>query len=98
MTEFLTGTLVVITGFYAWATYKILQANQDMATAMKEQINLQLRPYVQPSLFILPGTNIFCLRIKNIGRNAASNLRLSLDREFFQFADTRPERNLRNLA
>lgn len=98
MTEFLTGTLVVITGFYAWATYKILQANQDMATAMKEQINLQSRPYVQPSLFIHPGTNIFCLRIKNIGRNAASNLRLSLDRDFFQFADTRPERNLRNLA
>lgn len=65
---------------------------------MKDQIELQLRPYVQPSLFLHPGTNIFCLRIKNIGHSAASNLRLSLDSDFFQFAEKRPERNLRNLA
>jgi hypothetical protein len=98
MTEILTGMLVLITAFYAWATYRILQANRDMAMVMKDQMNLQLRPYVQPSLFIHPGTNIFCLRIKNIGRSAASNLRLSLDRDFFQFGEKRAERNLQNLA
>lgn len=28
MTEILTGALVVITGFYAWATYQISKANK----------------------------------------------------------------------
>lgn len=97
MNEILTGLLVLITGFYAWATFRILKANQDMATAMARQLELQLRPYVQPFLFIHPGTNIFCLRVKNMGKSAATNLRLSLDRNLFQFGEKRDEKNLRNL-
>ena len=35
--EILTGALVLITGFYAWATYKILKANERVVEVMHEQ-------------------------------------------------------------
>lgn len=92
----LNGLLVVVTAFYAWATFRILKANEGVLSMMEQQTERLTRPYVQPVLYMVPGTNIFALRIENCGRTAATNLRLSLDRDFFVFADSRPERNLRS--
>lgn len=93
----LNGLLAVITGFYAWATFRILKANEGVLSVMEQQTEKLTRPYVQLILYMVPGTNIFALRIENTGRTAAIKLRLSVDRDFFRFADSRPERNLRSL-
>jgi hypothetical protein len=97
MIEILTALLVVITGFYAWVTFRILRANEAVVQVMKDQLEAQSRPYVHPSLFVVPGTNIFGLRIKNTGKTAANSLRLSIDRDFFLFAEKKEGQNLRNM-
>lgn len=35
--EILTSVLVLITGFYAWATYRLLKANERAVSAMRKQ-------------------------------------------------------------
>ena len=42
--EVLTGVLVVITGFYAMATFQILRANQQAVAVVKEQTEALERP------------------------------------------------------
>ena len=97
MIEILTALLVVITGFYAWATFRILRANEAVVQVMKDQLEAQSRPYVHPSLFVVSGTNIFGLRVKNTGKTAANNLCLSIDKDFFLFANKTDGQNLRNM-
>jgi len=97
MIEILTALLVVITGFYAWATLRILRANEAVVQVMKDQLEAQSRPYLHPSLFVVPGTNIFGLRIKNTGKAAPNNLRLSIDKDFFLFAKKKEGQNLRDM-
>jgi hypothetical protein len=97
VTGVLTALLVVITGFYAWATFRILRANEAVVKVMKDQLEAQGRPYVHPSLFVVPGTNIFGLRIKNAGRTAANDLRLTIDKDFFLFGERKEDQNLRTM-
>jgi hypothetical protein len=97
MIEILTALLVIITAFYAWATFRILRVNEAVVQVMKDQLEVQSRPYVYPSLFVVPGTNIFCLRVRNTGKTAANNLRLSVDKDFFLFGEKMEGQNLRNM-
>ena len=97
MIDILTALLVVITGFYAWVTFRILRANEAVVQAMRDQLEAQSRPYVHPSLFVVPGTNIFGIRVKNTGKTAASNLRLSIDKDFFLLAKKEDAQNLRKM-
>ena len=76
--EVLTSLLVVITGFYAWVTYKML-------TALQQQAEAVTRPYLTINVFSEPKDVLFYLRIANTGRTGASNVRLTLDRDFYQF-------------
>lgn len=92
MVEFLTALLVIITAFYAWVTYRILKANESVVDAMREQSEAVLRPYVTVTPFLEPDNPIFYLRIANLGKTAATNLRLRIDRSFFKFGE-RSERN-----
>jgi len=92
MIEFLTALLVVITGFYAWVTYRILKANELVVGAMREQSEATYRPYVTITLFLEPDNPIFYLRIANRGKTSATDLRLAIDRSFFKFGE-RSERN-----
>ncbi len=85
MIEFLTALLVVITGFYAWVTYRIQKANEHVVEAMREQSELIYCPYVTVAPFVEPGNKVFYLRIVNLGKTAASDLRLAIDRSFFMF-------------
>ncbi len=57
-TDFLTLALVVITAFYAWATLKILRANEAMVAAMRDQQNAAMRPYITVSIHIRTGTQL----------------------------------------
>jgi len=85
--EVLTGLLVAITAFYAWVNFRILKAN-------REQVEALLRPYVTIRTLALPKNPIIYLSISNTGKSSADNLRLAMDRDFYQFSDT----NRTNLA
>lgn len=93
----LNGLLVMITAFYAWATFRILKANEGVLTAARDQSEALSRPYVSPILYLVPGTDIFALRIENSGHTEARNLTLTLDRDFFRFGKREPGKNAKDL-
>jgi len=97
-TDWLTLALVVVTAFYAWATLKILRANESMVSAMRNQQNAAMRPYILVSASVRTGTQLFYLSIKNVGKTAALDLKLSLDKSFYQLGQKREERNIANSA
>ena len=92
--EILTGSLVLITGFYAWATYKILKANERVVEVMHEQAEAVTRPYLTVSAVLESANPIFYLRISNVGKTAANDLKLSLDRPFYPFGKKKEDHNL----
>lgn len=96
--EWLTLVLVIITAFYAWATFKILAVNKAAVSAMQCQIRAQFRPYV--SVYISPriGTNYLELEIHNKGHSPACGLRLKMDKDFFVDAKHYENNNLAKLS
>jgi hypothetical protein len=97
--DWLTAILVVVTTVYAYLTYKIAKASEASVQAIRDQSEATLRPYISVSTFIRPHTPMLYLRIENLGRTAAENLQLAVDRDFFQFGETqKPERNLRTMS
>ncbi|MDO8729247.1 MAG: hypothetical protein Q7K26_05200 [bacterium] len=87
--ELLTAALVVITGFYALVTHRILKANESAVDAMKEQSRAISRPYISIAPVLEPDNPIFYLKIFNNGKSAAKNLRLTIDKSFFQFGENK---------
>lgn len=85
--ELLTAALVLITAFYAWATFKILRANEKVVEVMHEQAIAASRPYVVVAPLLELDNPIFYLRISNLGRTAATSLRLTIDKSFFKFGE-----------
>jgi hypothetical protein len=94
MIELLTAVLVAITAFYAWATFRILQANEKVVSIMREQSEALSRPYVSINTFLVPKSSVVYLRICNIGKTAAIKLRLELDRDFYKYGQSDERRNL----
>jgi len=95
--DILTGLLVLITGFYAWATFRILKANERVVEVMHSQSEAMTRPYVTVTPFIEVGSPVFCLKIRNAGKTAANCVRLSLDKDFYRFGEKGKDRNLAEL-
>lgn len=93
-TDWLTLALVVITAVYAWATFKILRANEGVVSAMREQTEAQLRPYVVVCAAVRTGTTLVSLEIQNTGKSPALNLRLRMDKDFFPHAERRESENI----
>jgi hypothetical protein len=77
------------------ATFKILRANQETVSVMKEQIRAVSRPYVQVRPWVRVGTSMLMLTIENTGASAAHNLKLTMDKDFHSNGDANPSRNLR---
>ena len=77
ITIFLTTVLVCITGYYARVTHKML-------TTMQQQSEAITRPYLTINVFSEPHGVLYYLRIANTGKTVASNVRLTLDRDFYQ--------------
>lgn len=97
--EYLTAILVFITAIYAYLTHRMAKASEASVEAMRAQTEAMSRPYVTVVPFIRPHTPFLYLRVKNTGRMGAQNLRLSLDRDFYQFGEKeRPEKNLRTMS
>lgn len=95
-TEAWTVVLAIITAVYAFATFRILRANQAAVEAMREQTEAMLRPYVSAEVTARPGTTLVQLVVRNTGRSAAEGLRMSIDRPLHQQLDSR-KRNLQEL-
>lgn len=96
MTDVLTLCLVVVTGIYTFVTYKILRANKAMATAMQDQQDAALRPYVLVSTYVQASSYFVYLNIENIGKTAALNLKLTIDKNFYLCKERSEDRNLAN--
>ncbi len=96
--ETLTALLVLITAFYAWATFHILKANKKAVAEMQKQSEALTRPYVNIRTFTISGNPIIFLGISNIGKSSANNLRLQIDKAFYQFGEHQKEQNLANFS
>ncbi|MGA7561621.1 MAG: hypothetical protein WBW55_00245 [Desulfobaccales bacterium] len=94
MLEVLTGILVIITGSYAWATYKILRANEKVVEEMKEQSEAIMRPYIRIAPYVVPGTPLLGIRIANTGQSPAQNLTLRMNKDFYKFGEHQDGKNI----
>lgn len=96
--DYLTGALVLITGFYAWATFRMLRANEKVVEVMHEQAEAVTRPYVSVAPMLEPDNPIFYLRISNTGKTAANKLKLTIDKSFHKFGEKSGESDLATFA
>ena len=96
--EWINISLAVITTIYAFFTFKILGANKAIVEEMRKQQEATMRPYVSISAYLRTGTPFFYLRVKNVGKTAATELSLSLDKDFYQLGEKSEVRNLAKLA
>ena len=94
LSEWLTLANVLLTAMFAGLTFFILRANRAAVGAMREQMADQNRPFVAVTVQVRMGTPVIQLLIRNVGRSPAQNLRLRLDRDFFQFGEKSESRNL----
>lgn len=97
--EYLTAILALITAIYAYLTYRMAKASEASVEAVHDQSEAMLRPYITVAPFIRSHTPFLYLRVKNTGQIGAQNLRLTLDRDFFQFGEKdRADKNLRTMS
>lgn len=94
LSEWLTVANVLLTAVFAGLTFFILRANRAAVGAMREQMADQNRPFVSVTVQVRMGTPVIQLLVRNVGRSPAQNLRLRLDRDFFQFGEKSEGRNL----
>lgn len=94
MIELLTALLVLVTGFYAWATFRILKANENVVSLMQEQSEAITRPYITVTTFIGPEGEAIYLKISNKGKTAANKLRIEIDKDFYKFGMKTENSNL----
>lgn len=87
-TNLISLVLVVVTGVYVMLTWRIASANKGMLDNIREQYRDSLRPVIFPTVQVRDQV-IIALVIKNLGRSPAYRVRVNVDRDFFQFAETR---------
>lgn len=80
--QVLTGILVLITGVYAWVTFKILEANESVVREMQRQSEDIARPRISIFVHALPSRPMFQLTVRNVGMSSASNLSMKMNRSF----------------
>lgn len=85
-TNVISLVLVIVTGVYVLLTWRIATANQGMLDNIREQYRDSLRPIIFPAIQVRQQI-VLALVFKNTGRSPAYHVRISIDRDFFQFAD-----------
>ncbi len=85
-----------VTGYYAFVTKRILETNNKAVLAMREQTEAIYRPYIAISHF-LDENALIRLVIKNTGHTNAQQLRLKIDRDFYQQGLAEEAYNLKSL-
>ncbi len=89
-------SIETITGLYAFVTFLILLSNMLTIRELRKQNESFMRPYIHINAFVPTGSIILYLRIRNQGRSTASNVKLTIDRDFFQYGGSSPEDNFRS--
>ncbi|MCG7565512.1 hypothetical protein MHM95_04365 [Pseudoalteromonas sp. CnMc7-15] len=96
--ECLTAILVFLTAIYALLTHRMVKLSEESIRESKLQTEALTRPYITIQPLLKKHTPVVYLSIKNTGLVGAKNLRLELDRDFFQFNESaKPNKNLRTL-
>ncbi|WP_165735070.1 hypothetical protein [Pseudoalteromonas sp. C8] len=94
---YLTDILVFLTAIYAYLTHKMVKVSEESVNETRIQTEALTRPYITIQPILKKHSPVIFLSIKNTGLSAASNLRISIDRDFFQFNQpNNQEKNLRN--
>lgn len=93
-TNLVSLILVLATALYVFLTYRIAQANSLMAQHMMRQQENISRPVISANIEIRSQI-LFVLIIRNTGASVASNVCLSLDRDFFLYGEQKGK-NLRD--
>jgi hypothetical protein len=62
-----------------------MKANHQVVDEMREARDAERRPYLTINVFHIPKNPVFYLRIANTGRTGASNVTLTLDKDFYQY-------------
>jgi len=96
--EILTAILVIVTAFYACATFLILKENKRVVEIMKKQTDSLIRPYITVTTLIHPRHPLIYLKITNTGKTAAENVRLEIDKSFYQFGYEGEDNNIANFS
>jgi len=94
-TNIVSLVLVLATGAYVYLTHKIASANSLMARQMLAQQENISRPVLAANIEVRSQV-LFVLVIRNTGASVATDIRLSLDRDFFRFGE-KTGNNLRDL-
>lgn len=81
-----------------FATFKILRANRDSVSVMREQMRSLSRPYIQITPWVRTGSTLMMLTIRNAGSTNAKNLKLSMDRDFYFNGEKAIGKNLREFT
>ncbi len=95
VTDWLTACSVVVNAFLCVFTFLIVLKNRDMVAQMKAQNESFIAPIISVAIQVKHST-VVCLKVKNSGHSAAKNLRLSLDRDFYQFGVFEEAKNMRH--
>ena len=94
---YLTAILVFLTAIYAYLTHRMVKVSEESVNETKIQTEALTRPYITIQPILKKHSPVISLSIKNTGLSAASNLRISIDRDFFQFNQPKdPTKNIRN--
>ncbi len=94
---FLTFILVVVTAVYVFFTFKILQENQKAIRVMEAQLEASTRPYIVIKTFSVHESQMILLSISNIGKSAAEELKLQIDKDFYRYGKSEEDFNLKEL-
>jgi len=92
----LNVVLVGVTIVYVVLTNRISRANERAVAVMKEQAEAFYRPYVTVTHEITHQSLIHLI-IKNTGKTNAENLKLSIDKDFYQAGPLNKKFNIPNL-
>jgi hypothetical protein len=79
------GLLTIATAFIAGAY--VVRSTKRQIDAVREQFEETIRPFVVAKIGIYSGV-IFSLEIENTGKSSATDLSLSIDRDFYQFGES----------
>ena len=94
-----TGLSTIILAFttiiYATLTFFIALSNHKMTKQVELQTQAFLRPVISINIIRRQGV-ILSLKISNTGNSPASNVTLNIDKNFFRFAEHKPDSNIKN--
>ncbi|MBN9405693.1 MAG: hypothetical protein J0I00_09745 [Burkholderiales bacterium] len=80
-TDWLTLALVIITGGYAWITWRISKANQATVDEMRLQYAAAMSPHIQVTPNLDDSSRCIIIQIENCGKTAANDLELIIKPE-----------------